>query len=171
VLFIILRFNINNNRFNFYPQRSNGNGGAIYNVGTLKLKATAGNSTSFTTATDTVYLTTGSTTYLNAGAAGAINFNGAVSTPAIGNVIEVNSTTGDASLTAGTINFNSTLTNATVNMHSGVLQFGATAVAPASTYTSNVNIALSGGTLSLQNNQAGDILNLNKLYNNQQSYG
>lgn len=148
----------------FTHNAATGNGGAIYNLGTLYLKATAGNSTSFTTATDTVYLGN-ATTYLNAGKSGAstgmINFNANVTSSAIGNVIEINNTTGDASLTTGTINFNAQLSTATLNLRNGTLQFGANASAPSSTYVSSVNLGVYGGTLSLQNNQAGDVLNIN----------
>ncbi len=46
----------------------------------------------------------------------------------------------------------------TLNLRAGTLAFGANATSSSSTYTSNVNMTVAGGVLSLQNNIVGDVL-------------
>lgn len=123
-------------------------GGAIYNSGNLYIKNSAGATTSFTGNTlnsvaNDISLS-GGTTYLNAGTGGTIAFNSGISSSAIANAININSTSGDASLTTGTINLYCPISTATLNVYGGTANFGVSSTPNVN--FDNVAFNLTGGT-------------------------
>lgn len=144
---------------NFTNNTASTSGGAIYNTGTLNIKASAGGATSFSGNTannvsNAMHLA-GGTVNLNAGNNGTITFADKITSSSSSNVININGTA-DAALNSGTINFNNTVSNSTINLYNGTLALG---------NDSNINgnnLALNGGTLNLINNSAGT-MSLNSL--------
>lgn len=104
---------------------TSGNGGAIYNSGTLNIIATDGNTVSFTgnkaggIAND-IYLDTGSTLNLNAGNNAKLIFNDTIISNTLSNIININKSS-NSTYTTGTIIFNDSVSNSTINLYDGFL--------------------------------------------------
>ncbi len=147
-------------------------GGAIYNYGTLNIKATAGNATTFNTTSDTIYLDSG-TVNLDAVGTGKITFSGAIDSFSNSNAINVNS----SPTSTGTIDFNNNVTNSAINIVGGTANFGenislANDKLTISGGTSNFinqnlntsnNITLTGGTMNLNAGNGGSSYILDKI--------
>lgn len=144
---------------NFTNNTASTSGGAIYNTGTLNIKASAGGTTTFTGNTangisNAIHLS-GGTVHVNAGANGTITFADKITSSSNANVININGAA-DPSLTTGTVNFNNTVSNATIKLYNGTMALG---------NDSNINgnnMELYGGTVNMINNAVGT-MSLNSL--------
>ena len=152
---------------NFYNNSATNNGGAIYNGGTLYVKSNAVTSlfsgNTARGASNAIY--NAGTTYLYAGGAGGnITFNDAVTSNANTNAININSPIGSPTLTNGIVNFNNSVTNSTVNVFNGTVNFGE------NIFLANDKLNISGGTSNFINQNlntsnpiilSGGVMNLN----------
>lgn len=126
-----------------FSNNSATSGGAICNSGTLNIRATAGNSTTFSTSTDSLYLT-GGTVNLDADGTGVITFNGALGSSAKANTVNINS-----SASTGTMHFNNDLSTVTLNITNGTTNFGKSSIANVN--ADNVAFNITGGTQNFTN--------------------
>jgi len=142
---------LNSTNTNFSNNTATGNGGAIYNAGTAYLKADG--ATSLFSGNNTDIYNTG-TIYLNAGNSGVITFNDAIASDSNTRNIYINSAAGSATLTNGTINFNNAVTNSSLNIANGIVNFGE------NISLTNDKLTFSGGTSNFINqnlNTSNDI--------------
>lgn len=144
---------------NFTNNTASTSGGAIYNTGTLNIKASAGGTTTFSGNTangisNAIHLS-GGTVHVNTGANGTVTFADKITSSSNANVININGAA-DATLNTGTVNFNNTVSNATIKLYNGTMALG---------NDSNLNgnnLELNGGTVNLINNAVGT-MSLNTL--------
>lgn len=143
-------------------------GGAIYNKsGTLNIQASNGGATEFSGnmangVSNAIQLVAG-TLNLNAGIGGIITFDDKIASSNINNKIMINDSAVAPLLSTGTVIFNNTVSDSSVYLNGGVLTLGENGNAITNTYMNNVNLNMSGGTLDMENNVAGDVINLNNL--------
>lgn len=132
---------------------TSGNAGAIGVAGTMKIFADNG-ITSFSGNTasgvaNDIWMFSGMT-YLNAGNGGVITLNGGITSVALANVFNLNSTVGSATLTNGTINLNCGISTATVNIADGTTNLGNSSIPNVD--MDNVLFTTTGGTQNFTNN-------------------
>lgn len=133
-------------------------GGAIYNAGVLYIQANGATSlfTGNKVGSDAndLYLASG-TVYLNAGNGGVITFDGAITSAAKANQLNINTTAGSLTLTNGTINFNNNISTATINIANGTTNVGSSSRVSNLTLD-NVAFAITGGSqYFIKNNFTG----------------
>lgn len=144
---------------NFTNNTATTSGGAIYNTGTLNIKASAGGTTTFSGnnangISNAIHLS-GGTVHVNTGANGTITFADKITSSSNANVININGAA-DPTLNSGTVNFNNTVSNATIKLYNGTMALG---------NDSNINgnnMELYGGTVNMINNAVGT-MSLNSL--------
>lgn len=128
-------------------------GGAIFNSGTLRIQADGEESLFTSNAVGAVandLHLAGGTVYLNAGNGGSVTFDGGITSTLKANAINVNTVTGSATLTNGTVNFNGDISTATVNIAAGTTNVGKGSIANVN--EDNVLFAITGGTQNFTNN-------------------
>jgi len=136
----------------FTGNHATANGGAIYNLGTLYLKADGGQIvlSGNTAGSISNGLYNHGTVYLNAGNGGTIVFNDTVDSSDITtSTININSPLGSSTLNTGTVYFNNNITNSTINLYNGAIVIGN------ESYISSNNLGIYDGIIDTQNNHIG----------------
>ena len=136
----------------FTGNHATANGGAIYNLGTMYLKADGGQIvlSGNTAGSISNGLYNHGTVYLNAGNGGTIVFNDTVDSSDITtSTININSPLGSSTLNTGTVYFNNNITNSTINLYNGAIVIGN------ESYISSNNLGIYDGIIDTQNNHIG----------------